>query len=1025
MENPVKFLKDHQAIRNQEPQPILLCGVPGAGKSYILHKLMQAFTHSEHFLLVVMVEWNDTINKSKERFWKGIYHNLIQLSPQTVEKCGQEEVMKLLENYSSRFLFLWDLNLQDTRNQPPHMDRGTWVLSYKGLPEISTNCCVLKVSSLSQKQVCEVLSSIRSSDEHYDKVLQCYRKCQYQELIKTPDMVHIFNTVCLGMTNCVPFYKLIQLYIVMKIDQTEENKDELINLGQKAFNTIQYNRKYYSENNLVNISSKIFRPFLEHVPSRGYFFQYQVVEDYLAACYIVHDPKTACALWLRQAPLFKRVFEVVCALWCEEGVIRDNLGYVRKYLERLFDIAISKPNRAKKQEKKHPIYGDDGTFKKSENEEAMEVVDPNRQKQTNQAMKADGNKHSKKLENVEVMEVDEDEDVKQNNFVRWIFLSRIAKEHQHNQDILQLLAEMLTHKRTWLFKCKILSEMVIDNISLVLSHINLTNKLTIKLESGPNVTLLNKLWNMLCRHEGVCKETNLQLVIHHTDRNWFMNEKQLAKLPSVIAKTQAPLYITKYVGPLLCSSTPQFLKCLCMSRLEVLDVSVFDLPSLIEVLVHQQHSLVSVIVKINLKVEEQMIPDATELHLSSSLPLTLKIIYFENLQKLLDKFKPSDLLYSLKIYRVYIHKNFKLDLTRFRDMKSLFVRFVHMGKLPPITLETTECVEKMNVDNEDDANTSMVPLENWTFDFTWNLHLPPYLERFLMRNLSFCDDSNVHLLYKYWQGLPLQRLVLLDTNFSLAKFRSSFDNSIEDVRTAIKKFRFDEATESSKNVVKHKRLNETERKERRKHKPEGKELIVTSEAVLCKKCYHLSCTCACDYPAINNNRDNYQDFVSLTKEIYSSKLLNISYSGQGIVVRKDMCGDLQVECPLPFLDDAIARHPQDEPELGQVMEALALGQIICLSHTKLSHSGAIDLIEHLKKKKDSCGTLEPFRLTILSCYYHKCSKTKTEMKHDTFTNLIRKDSDLQQFNFRCDCCMRCHIFKKSIKGEIYFNNTLL
>lgn len=1040
VENLENFLKEQKACWSQEPRPILLCGAQGAGKSSLLHNLVHSFISTEDFLLVVLLDESKTNNKTKESFWKHVYDHLMDRSPCTVGMYGREEVVKVLENYSSRFLFLWDVNLQDARNPLSHMDRGTWVLSHQGLPENSTtNCYLLKVAPLSEEQVREILRSI-SSSEHCSQVLECYSKCEYKGIINSPDMVHIFNSVCFGMTDCVPFYKLIQMYIDKKIDRTEENDADLVKLGQRAFYTIRSNRKYYKEKCLVGIQKNVCGPFLEHSLSKGYFFKYRVVEDYLAAWYIVHDPKVACDMWLKQATLFKRVFEVVCALWYERGreSLCSNLHYVRKYLEKFFDISDPKLDKTKRQKNKQ-VANKNKTKKAVEKTQQTMELDDNcdvsrRDKNHEQAMEVDEHPvevvkdkedegKAKEQKNKEAMDVKEDgnEDNKQDIFGRWVFLSKIAKEHQYNQDILQLLADLLTCKNTWLFKCKLLKEEVIDNISLVLMYIKLTKKLTIKLESGPNVTTLLRLWNMLSGHSGLSCNTTVHLVIRHTESNWVMHEKLLARLPSLIVSTNIPLCITKYVGPLLCSNTPHFLKCLCMTRLEVLDVYVCDLASLQEVLAHQQHSLISAIVRLSLKLQEQrMIPNITQIHLSSSLPLTLTITYFENLQALLDKFEPPGFLNSLKIYRVYIHENFTLNLTRFTEMESLFIRFVGVGKLPPVHLEAQQSDDQMEVSDENDTKSPLLPIERWTFHLVLNLHLPPRLERFLMRNLSFCDDSNMSILHKYWDGLPFQRLTLLDTHLSLSKFKSFLEPSLEDITEGMgKKFRLDGPATSSRSVVKHGRLKKEEREERRKHKPEGKELIITSEAQLCNQCHLLSCTCA--YSGINHSRDTYEDIVSLVKKVYLYDILSINYSGKGIVVRKDMCGDLQVQCPLPFLDDDRAENPERHPELCQVIEALALSQIICLTNTKLSHKGAVHLLDHLKDKKKNFGTIEPFRLTI-SSHHASCSMSKEEVKHSPFMRKIKNDNSLQQFNFKCECLKRCHYFKKAINGQIYFND---
>lgn len=667
----------------------------------------------------------------------------------------------------------------------------------------------------------------------------------------------------------------------------------------------------------------------------------------------------------------------------------------------------------------------------------MEVDDDNNNSRKNrqnrkQGSGGEGNNDNKKNDQAVQGECEEDT---RESFLRWIFLSKIAKEHQNNQVILELLAEMLACKNMWHFKCKLLSEEIIDSISLVVRHVTLTKALTIKLETGPNVILLTRLWNMLCSHPGKCLIADVHLFILHTDKSWIPHEGELCRLTSIIAQTEAPLHITRFVGPLLCSGTPQFLRCSCMGRLKVLDVSVYDLLSMQEVLAHQQESLEGVTVKVCLKMEKQMVPDAMQIQLSdvqsegSKAIRDVKIDYFKNLQRLLDTFEPPASLQSLKIYNVFIHENFKLDLSRFTKMKSLFIRFVDTQRLPPLSADVGQCEDKMEMENED--KDLMLPHDHWALQLVINLHLPVKLERFFMRNLTFCDDSRAPLLLKkYWEGLPFQRLVLLDTHLSLSKFRSSlntlkFEVGMEEEITESfkKKCKLTDPSGLKQSVVKHDRLKKQERIERRKHKPKGKELIITSIVKFCRDCRHLACKCS--FYGINNGRDTYEDVVSLVKEMYTSEILNVSYNGRDVVVRKDMCGDMQLQCPMPFLNDDAVECPEKVAELSLILEALALAQVICVSHTTLSHNGATCLIDLIREMKRRVGNVEPFRLTILSTHYHDNPVTEAEVQHSRFMKKIWEYDCLQQFNFWCDCWSKCHMFKRAINKIIFFNNKVL
>lgn len=1001
VENLMDFLAKNQVSRSEEPRPVLLCGAHGAGKSTVLHHLLQQVCEempdSGNFSLVVMVdEWK---TKQKDQFWQWLFHHLAEMCPRAVEKYGMDKVINILSVYSnkSNFLFLMDQNLQNPSklvNLMPLMDHGTWVLSYQGVPEHSTFYRLLKMESLFEEQVLDMLRGIAESEEQYRMVSHLYKICNYKGLIDTPDMVHFFSKVCKELRDCVPFYGLIDRYIcknVPTIPQNDQNEAELTKLGRKAMDIIRLNKEYYSSEALADIDNSVKGALMECDMRNGFFFKYRVVQDYLAAMYVVRHTTEGCKFWLEQVNLFRRVFEIVCALWSrEEGGIRRNLSHIKKYLEKLFEI--SKGSRRKKKEEK--------------------------------------------------MEVDEAEDddkdtSSQPSFVRWIFLANLAEEHQNNEDILLLLAQLLACKSSWLFKCKSLTEKSLRSLSLVFRHVKLTKELTIEMVSGPNVTMLTKLWVMLSGHEGVCSNTSVRLVIHHTEKNWFMYDKDLKLLPATVAKTTSPLFITKFVGPLLCSETEQFLRCFCMSKLDVLEAYIYDLDSLREVLGHQKE-LGSVFVKVNLRMEETHIPD-TVIKLSSSLPLNLTITYFQDIQKLLNIIEPPHHLASLRIYKVYIHRNFNLDLRRFKNLKFLAIRFCETGKLPSIYLNEPQ-QENMEVHvTKKDRRVFGLPLEEWVLTLALKTYFPDSLERLLLRNLSFCNDSNILVLSKYWSGLPFQRLVLLDTQVSMAKFReilknfvfSDTDSRLEEIRQGMeKRCRLEDLAESQRNAIKQERLAKQEREEKRKKKPEGQEVIITSDVEICSSCHCFSCSCV--QPSINHCQDTYQDFITLVNDIYSYQILSINYSSEDISLRKDVCGDLHVKCPLAFLNDEMVQQlesldkgNQELQNMRQVLGALALAQAITLTHTSLSHEGALSLLQHLKERKKHFGKIEPFRITIFSDRYHKHPKSMEEMKHSRFMREVRADKNLQQFNFRCGCPERCHNFKKAIKGLIFFNDVKL
>lgn len=949
----MKFLVEKKVSYCQEPQPIVLHGEPGAGKSSILQSLIHNITNTKKFKgFNIVVEVSETFSNSKEKFWKQVFSHIINLSPEAVQKHGKEKVKKVLSRYADSFLFLMDQNLRDTTmlcQQITYLDCGTWVLSFQGCIDPSSRFHVLKVAPLSEEKVLEILENIAKMTQNERKrVSRTYKGCQYKDLMQTPDMVKIFAEICLKLEGCASFHELMQSYIDKHVNRTEETEKYLIMLGKKALRAIKKNNKYYSIESLDNLKS-IADPFIES-DSSGYFFKSRRVEDYLAAKYIVEHPKESFQLMLSKAGSFIAVFHIVCAMWREQDRgIEDNLDYIRSYLEKLFKKEWSQNNRGKKRERNTDISRTEyGTMQ------------------------------------------------------RWILISNIAKDNQNNPAILSLLADLLTRFHTWLFKHTSLTEDLIKSLSQVLENVILTQKLTIKIVSSTSrkensqpsqecgtkkdaLSQLTQLWHMFSSQAGLWCSISIHLTICCTDSNVDQNKSLLSDFFAKIYNTTASLLITEYTGPLLCSKTPKFFECRCMTEINVLDVDIYDLTSLCMVL--EQHQKVqNITVRLRLRAVETDILQTLRFKLSHSLDLT--IIYCEGLQTLLDCFEDPHDLHSLKIYEIYIHKNFSLDLTRFTKLEFLSLQFER-------------------------KESKSLSRKKMTSHLLKNLQLPT-LGRLLMRNLFFFDDSTSDLV-KYFKKQTLQRLILLDTEISISKFRGILQEFVTDTNTDdTEESRIYQQEESSvtplRTVAKRQRLEKETRESRRREKPEGEELIITSNVKLCQ----------CSRKDLENA---YCNFASLVMDIYLLQILSIAYSGKCLSIRKDVCGDLLLQYPLPFLDDEIAQHPEKQPGLRQVLEALALGQLIIINHTHLSCDGALFLLKHLKEKKGNFGRIEPFRLTIFSSLSSNCSKSVEEIKHKFIE--IKDDTNLQQFTFSCNCKNRCMHFKKTIDGSIYINYQLV
>lgn len=966
VQNLLDFLVQKQKSCCREPQPIVLYGEPGAGKSSVLDSLLDTLREQnapKDFLMVVKVR-NTDVNSKKE-FWKQIFTDRC---PQAIKNHKDEEVQQVLKLKASKFLFLVDCNLQkETLDKLiSYMGHGLWVLSFQGASDYSKRFHLLEVAPLSEDQIHQVLQDRpEMTPRDRDLVLRLFQNYEHKDLIKTPEMVHLFADICSEKGSHIPFYELIRRYIDKKV-KTDETM--LIELGKKAFENIK-SQRHYTEVECA------LRPLFKR-DANGYWFKYRKVEDYLAAKYVVADPEKACESWLDQAKLFTTVFHVVCFLWSEQdNGIQANHHFIRKYLEKIFrgDREMSKDtsdrkdcNEKKRKQDEATSEGRDCTGKKRKPDTATSEVNDCKGKKMKKETAGEG----------------KDCVTIHKPFERWICLSKFAKDYQSNEGLLQILADMLTPFDTWLFRYTTMTPELIDSLSQVLKRVTLPPKLTIKMESGTNVEVLRQLWIMLRSHSVLLSNSAVHLTIHYQGSNVAKYEETLAAFCDTIYNTIAPLYIKHYSGPLLCSKTPQFFEGSCLQEMGkyALDVYITDLASLSMVLAQNKNR--KCIKRLRVRLMEMTQP----LEQSQSFPRDLTIIYFEGLQKLLESYKP-DCLCSLKIHEVYIHDNFHLDLTRFTKLELLSIRFVQKEKQEKV---------------------GRLSREEWLPRLVKHLRLPARVGRLMMRNMAFLDDSSASALVTLSKKVTYQRLVLLDTDLSIAKFREIMGDL---VASSCRAGTEDAAAIPPAEGVRRPRLQKAVREDRRRHKPEGKELIVTSEATLFK-----NPSSAEEWPAARHN------FVNLVKAVDACPALSINYSGKCVAVRKDVCGDLFVKCPLPFLDDTMAKELDRHPELGPVLEALALAERISLHCTELSCYGALRLLDHLKERMMIIGRTEPFKLTIGSWNPTICSKTKEELKHGFVEEIYREDK-LAQFNFSCK--YGCHFFKKAIDGTIYFNDERL
>nr|XP_045617315.1 uncharacterized protein LOC123769924 isoform X1 [Procambarus clarkii] len=1092
-----KFIQDCRSDELQKARPIMICGAPGSGKTSLLENLTEAFCKDSDKYFSLILYLGASCRMYRSIFWKEVCESIINLCPETVSKFGKELVNHVIKMHADNILFLVDWNIQYQGDILLDVERGTWVISCQGFPEVPSYSHVLRVLPLCETRVEQILHCISPNADEVGHILKLYEECSYKGLLNSPDIVSIFCTI----GTSVPFDKMLEYFVNKKVGNFAYSEKELTKLGRVAFNSILKNGKFYAEKDLCEIRQEVKDQFVEYHDKYA-SFRYRVIEDFMAAKYVIVNPEEACSKWLNQVPLFKRVFRFVCSMWLENGNnIQTFLPFIKSYLLKLLgnEKSDKKTNRKLKNKYIVPKKSD----KQINTVEPMDVDIPPDAVSTANCCPID---NMEKFGNA-------------SKFTKWPYIVKLADDCHYHQEVMKVLAKILVSKSSWLFKCKCLDESVIEKIGNILKYIRVTNPLTITLESGPNTKILNNIWNMLNTLTELHHHTSVKIMIVHKETLPIPHNKMLKELSYAITKyCDTPLNITKYVGPLFCSGIPQFLKCLCMRRVEVLNVCVYDIATFKEILSCTGLScLREVIVRVDLKSDEQILEDTPKLPIPKSVPLTMTIKYFDRLQKLLNKFESPHYVESLSIYDVYIHKSFKLDLSHFKDLTRLYIRFIPGTKAAYIApeipahrksmeveeeresrtimevekkegrmimkrreeresrgMETEEMKENRTMDIEEERESKTMEIEQkkesrtleieqkkerpavelerkreriilvspkeWICHLSINLILPERLERLLLRNMEYCNNSNSFLLLTYWKNSNIQRLIIEDSFLSITGVRNILkdhnDSDNRNIEQALKRHCTIDRRSSLQLrewLRKKPRLEKEERQKRRQNKPPGKELIITSQFALCNECREFPCTCP--HKDWEDCKETLKDLVDLIEDVYTCDILNFSFTSEIVTVRKDMCGDLRVHCPLTKLTDGIVYNlvnddnmhdlNSDKSPLNYIFQTLTLAQCICLEHTNLTYEGAMAVVKQLKQGKSKyCNieNVEPFSLTIKSDYH---PESDDEVENSSFLNYLRNEDCLAQFNFWCCCSGRCHRIKKSIAGQIFVNDKLM
>lgn len=987
------YINDVGRVPQWQRNPIVMCGASGSGKTAILRSVASSLCREEEspFMLVLYLKLYS--DPSETFIWEVILENITEHWPNLVEKYDIALIIDALRMYANNILFLVDWNIKHADVIPiASMVNGTWVVTYQGECESSSAFQILQVKPLSEGLVQGILKSLNESEGDLKYMLKLYEECKYKGILNTPEMVNIFNEI----RKPVPCKEMLEYFIEKKIGSIQTDHDlELIE--KLAFRNMIKNEGFYKNEDLMSVKPEIQDLFFAK-DAKGLSFRYRVIEDLFASRFIRKNEKEAKRIleeYPTQIPMFKRAIKFACIFWCQNDQITTKLSLIKPYLYKVLNV-------------------DDRLWKEKSGG-----------KQNAKAHK----KKKKERMNDEFLKDDSETCRYENAFTRWSYLVNFVEACGCRQEILDLFAEIVALKDVWLFKCKFLNEEKIPVIKKILNNVKYVRPVTVRLESGMKCEILNLVLNMLGNLPLEDKKMSFQINIVRSKYS-HIYPSSLENLSRDIVKISNPhLQLCKYVGPFVYKGEEDFLKCLCVKdNLQILDVIVRDVASFAEIInCDGQAKLMDSVVKVNLKsvTESSKTPV-----LSKDKPPTLTVHYQDGILDLLCKFGCPKYLKYLSMDGIVIRGNFHMDLKVFTRLECLFIKcdpeYYKRNRRNRIGTEPME-VEGV----KEEARAPVLPLEEWGFRLVVGTELPKGLERLMLRNMIFCNDSNVSVLLEKWKNL--QRLMILDTIVSVtgayniikkeedqSQESTSTENSSDDVVQEVKKKCNISAsgTSHNKKYSKCSRLTKEERTAQSRKKPLGRELIITSIQGLCQECSNFPCSCK---PIDGQDiKDTFDSIISLIKATYECDYLSFSFTNQVFTVRKNMHKDLRVRIPLLWLNDDAVRNLQKNPDLNNLFEALSIAQYIQLENTKLSHKGAEEVAKLLIRLKEPHG--EPFTLTVLSAV-HPCSAA--EVRNSNFIKYLRSEIMLSYFYFQCSCKKRCHSVKKTHKCDIYINDEII
>lgn len=988
------ILKQKNLTSSSGKQPTLLCGPHGSGKSIILqnlaHSLSRLTAERGPFLVLHLREcsnWGKQSIQGAERrrdFWEKVYRSIRVLGPNTVNKYGLEAVRLVINLYINDTVFLVDWEMDILDKLCSEMQKGSWVLAYQKTHFPSPDWHILTVEAFEEIHITQFLEKYKMLG-HTDMIPQ-YKECDYNHILTSPEMMNIFCE----MKNNIIFdtdFEMISYFVEKKIGRSDFSK-EVMELYELAFISICKKRSVLTRKHLIGIDDGLCKLFLVEYMPNCFRFIHQIVQDFLAARYVVYNPDKACKEWLDNVTNFKSVFKFVCAIWSQnKSDINDNIKHVQDYIGTLFNI-----NCKEILGKSHEPCGA---------VESMDV-DEGRGKK----------KKKQKQKNVFVNPV-------RDPFTEWNFLIQLDDACSGQRECLKLFAKLLCCIPYWDFKVDTLNERKLKRIEKILKKVNLREKppVVIRLECHSNIFLLNKLWNMLKNIEGLHNRAHVKIRIK---RDRKLGNDMLAEVPGSIVKSYCAFYIKEFEGPLFCSHIPDFFKCKSFQKLEHLDVSVYDIATLKQVLACDKLSTMeSATVKLYLETLDIDFASVSGLKIPKYMDLKLTIKYFLGIQDLIQQLECSHRLLSLSIHDLYVTGGFKLDLSAFKNLKTLYLI------CQPNHDDQAGDSEAMSID---DSVLEACPRSSWMLHIMMNIILPVKLERLMFRNMDFYNDSNNYLLLNILRKCNIERVMILDSQVTLRGVRkvlisltSNFD-TVEQLESMTKKMRMERENtlEAVTTFVKKPRLSRELRLTRQKDKPPGKELIITSNAGLCDTC--KSFPCFCTGQEFEDRRETLEDLINIIEDIYYFEILSFTFVSNIFTVRKDLCGDLRVTCTLTELTDQSLNIIDPSSVLSILFYTLAVAQSVHFKLTKLTHEGIIVLVSHFKKARKSVsgGELEPFSVTVGSSHHYAGEKN---MK--PFLNFLVNEKCLASFNLWCTCEDKCYWIKKTYGGQIFYDNRQL